>query len=96
MKTKSLNYCLTNNFDDFMSYLTFVHDTLGEFCGDCEHLNSDDECLKNHRPNRYLLEMGPFEDVYICKNCKDFELYKGQVAEMKTNVMNQGWGGINV
>jgi len=56
-----------------IEYYAAVRDKFGEFCGDCEYM-TESGCLKNHRPRKYIMEIGPYDFAWLRKGCKDFEI----------------------
>ncbi len=55
-------------------YLNEVLEYYGPPCNFCEHF--DLICKKLHRPQRYSLALGPFDEWYIKKFCQDFRNIK--------------------
>lgn len=64
-----------------VSYYEEIHNHFGEFCADCQHLSEQDGCLKELRPRKYRLEIGPHDYVIARKNCKSFEIFHQNEAD---------------
>jgi len=55
---------------EVVEYLNEVIAYYGPPCEFCAHFSAI--CAKNHKPRRYTLEAGPYEEWHIRKFCEDF------------------------
>jgi hypothetical protein len=58
-----------------IEYFEYIDDYYGSFCNDCKKFDEDcGRCGSGFRPKLYNLVIGQFEDGYLRKKCKEFEM----------------------